>query len=414
MFAYIILSSGVYTLIPTLMVLGAVILTWQLRFDQIQWSPWGLLFSGLGVAFLISAFKISLAFNVAQNFDRSAYTLPGIPDPLLAILVPLRMLFVSAPEWMTETRFLFANYTWKIGQHELEMGVGWVTIPLLLYAAYLLARHPRIKRPIAVLSIAGIAITLLIPIALNYYSPAWNDFLKSVPIVKSFSLFVRFYAVYIPLIAIWAALALYRLPKHRPLVSAVVIACIVATNYYHDKSYYHNQSQPLDPALIKIHHVAWQANPALMPTIGQVTNSTGVNFGDEIVPIKNESFLLGATNMNCQNDMFGYRLEEFPKRELLMAETSVFETTDGRFNLKNPACYVFPDENNCEVGDHFLLSQESELKQFTAYQNYEFAMPGYQRFLNMLSLLSFAGTLLVAAGMPLIQRLGSINKEPLE
>ena len=394
LFSYMILSSGVYTLVPTLLMIGAVFLTLQLRHESLQWQVWSLLFAALLLAFVISAFKISLSFNVAQNFDRSQYALPGVPGLLQAIWLPIRLLFISTPDWMEETRFLFVNYDWNIGRHELEMGVGWVTLPLLGFALYRLAISEHLRRPLAPVWLLGILVALLIPVVLNYYTPAWNEFLKSVPIVKSFSLFVRFYAVYIPLVALWAALAMARLPRHRVPVAAGVIVILVATNGLADKSHYHQENY--DPTLIKNHHVAFLADPSLMPPVNMVTFAAGIHYADKQVRLKNETFVYGASNINCFNDIFGYRLEDFPQVELLKPEVSVLDVTDGRFNLKNPACYIFPEENQCEPGDHFLVSQEQDLREFVHYRNYRFNMPGYQLALNWLGLVTFVGVFLVA------------------
>ena len=61
------------------------------------------------------------------------------------------------------------------------------------------------------------------------------------------------------------------------------------------------------------------------------------------------------------------------------------DLTNGEFNMKNPACYIFPKENNCEIGDHFNYEQLNELKQFTEYKGYDFKTPISQKFFNWLS-----------------------------
>ena len=68
--------------------------------------------------------------------------------------------------------------------------------------------------------------------------------------------------------------------------------------------------------------------------------------------------------------------------------------------MKNPACYVFPDENNCVPGDHFRADQKEELLSFTSYKGYEFNMSKTQKISNWISLISIlmcGGFLLVGS-----------------
>jgi hypothetical protein len=59
--------------------------------------------------------------------------------------------------------------------------------------------------------------------------------------------------------------------------------------------------------------------------------------------------------------------------------------SSGTINLKNPACYVFPDENQCAPGDHFSAGESAKVELFRHYKPYEFAEPLYARIANWLS-----------------------------
>ena len=93
----------------------------------------------------------------------------------------------------------------------------------------------------------------------------------------------------------------------------------------------------------------------------------------------------GLSRINCNESLFGYRHEDFKKKNLLQDEASIFNLTNGKFNMKNPACYIFPKENNCEIGDHFKYEQINELRQFIEYKGYNFKTPLSQKLFNWLS-----------------------------
>lgn len=305
-----------------------------------------------------------------------------------SLLLPVRLLFFSTPDWTTETQFIFSNYSWTIDRHELEMNVGWVTLLLLVFGV--VRSRLKIFMPGNVnqrIALSLLIVLLAIPVALNFYSPAWNEFLKSIPIVKSFSLFVRLYAVYIPLAALLAALSFSLVQGARLYVGGAAILMIVVSHWATDKTYY--EQQDFDPAMLLDHYEVFSRDKTRIPAISQVTNIAMAQYGDEVVIVHNETFVYGASNINCKNDMFGYRLESFPQVQRLIPEAPVDRLHKGTFNLKNPACYVFPEENQCEPGDHFRSDQAEQLNTFVHYKNFDFKMPWYQRAANWISAITF-------------------------
>ena len=97
----------------------------------------------------------------------------------------------------------------------------------------------------------------------------------------------------------------------------------------------------------------------------------------------------GMSQINCNESLFGYLHEDFKKKDLLLINTAVTNLSNERYNMKNPACYVFPEENNCSPGDHFTVNQKEELMSFVSYKGFEFNMTKEQYFFNWLSLIAF-------------------------
>ena len=87
--------------------------------------------------------------------------------------------------------------------------------------------------------------------------------------------------------------------------------------------------------------------------------------------------------MLCYEALFGYWLEFFPLGNLHPGP--VMAMSGGRYNLKNPACYIWPDENNCNPGDHFKQGDEAAVAAFVNYKPFPFEMPLVQSTANWIN-----------------------------
>ena len=241
----------------------------------------------------------------------------------------------------------------------------------------------------------ALLIICLIPMAINFYTPAWNALLKTIPIINSSSMLVKLYAMYIPIVVIFSALVIEKLKFNHYIVPGLILI-LLFIKAYEDKTYYAEQGY--NPKLaVYAHQQVMQSGdvPAIseISSVRCVTNTEGIRMcgGDE-------TMAFGLSQINCTESLFGYRHEEFKQKELLKVGQPVIQLTDDRFNMKNPACYVFPDENNCVPGDHFRADQKEELLSFISYKGYEFNMPKTQNISNWLSLI----TILMCSGLLLI------------
>ena len=64
-------------------------------------------------------------------------------------------------------------------------------------------------------------------------------------------------------------------------------------------------------------------------------------------------------------------------------------------NIKNPACYVFPKENNCEIGEHFKYTEISDANLFLERKPYNFNMPKAQIIANRLSIFALCSFIIM-------------------
>jgi hypothetical protein len=361
------------------------------RFSIGSWAA-RFFYAGL-LAAAISAAKLSALFHFLSHVPRTGYSLPQFTDLDDLLVVLFRSLFFS-PAW-EKARQSMVNAQFILNRHEFEFGL--TIVPLVLLAvggawsvwSLRSRKHPSPRLSPAsrtLIPLAGIGIILLLPIALNYYTPAWNRLLKTVPIIGSSTQCVRWFCVYIPIITVLTVITMEKVPilKRFPkAISLTGIAGVLIFNQLADKSYYHQESYsplPIMSMYYKVKDGQWE------PAITDISVCTDSDGRPGIPVFRNDSLIYGQSQLLCYDSAFGYGLENMPFRQLTPG--SVFKETDGFLNIKNPACYVFPEANDCRPGDHFTVAQKDQVRAFTHYQPYAFNMPLSQRIANRVSLVS--------------------------
>ena len=111
--------------------------------------------------------------------------------------------------------------------------------------------------------------------------------------------------------------------------------------------------------------------------------------------------------MRCYNPIYGYRLEKLGNVHLFPGPVDTV-APDSSLNLINPACLVFPDENQCQPWDRFKAEQRPEAERFAAYHPFEFAKSERQVVADRITLVSvlLAIIFLVAAAGRCIRKSG--------
>ncbi len=357
LFAYAFQTGMVHGIPPLVLSLLVLMLMHGLAFG-FAWRP--LLILGLGGvgALALSASKLSAELAWLHQFPRELYPLPGIANLPVALLIgPLTLLGYAPekPHWLVNT-------VWLIDRHEWEYGVS--VAPFLLFAGALVRRglkkgKPRPTRS-TLAALAALALLLAIPTALNLYTPAWNAFLKSLPYFGNSNTLLRFLSAYILPATVGAGLALdYLAPPEGPrwrsaaALAAVGIAVMLVQNGLTPRAYY--AATAYDPSGIEAAAAKVRAGGSL-PAVTAIGED-----GDG--PAK------GLSILSCYQPLFGYQGEVFPREELRVGPVA---TALGPLNLKNPACYVFPDANACWPGDPFEAEDRERAAAFATYRPFPF------------------------------------------
>jgi hypothetical protein len=395
LFAYMAQSGFSSLMIPGIISIVVIGLIHGLLFGR-QWHFW-LRWAGSGfVGILLCSSKLVAVFSLMESFPRSGYKLPGAKSFLEAASLMLKSLFIS-PAFDPGRIEKLTNIQWHLGRHEWEYSVTFIPLTIMLYGVWKILQQMEKKdlwlkvSSIRWLSVGAISALLILPIALNTFSPEWNTFLKQLPLLKNSSSLIRWFIIYIPIVILAATLILENIPissEYQLGIIVISIASIVALNALTERDFYHRQNY--DPKeIIKTYN---RVKAGLwIPEIKNIGVYLDKN-GQTIMPLyRNNMLVHGASQLLCYEPLFGYQLEDFPIKTLHPGPA--LEEKKGVLNIKNPACYVWPEANNCEPGDHFTVEQKEAAKAFLNFRPFAFQMPTSQRIANCVNCLSLVGVL---------------------
>ncbi|MEO6016747.1 MAG: hypothetical protein ABIP46_05785, partial [Polaromonas sp.] len=338
------------------------------------------------VGLALSAAKLTATFSYLANFPRTFYLLPGADSLPDAFAVVAGALFLPS-EWAVGFGMpKMANLQFVLGAHEWAFNFSLAAALLIVFLVVGLARsggawaRPGLRQG---LLLAALLAGLAWPLAFNYFNPTWNAFLKTVPVINTASTPLRWIIVYIPILAIGIGLLAERAGWKR-WGGLIVGACLLATvaqTALEPRDFYEAQGYDSRPVVLA---------EQLLRSGGFRAGITILGTGAEIKPgaermqlTSNNTFVAGMSQVFCYNPVFGYQLEKFSAANLVRGP--VLAETNGFLNLKNPACYVYPEENNCKPGDLFRASQLEEAKKFAAYKPFDFKISSAQRSANLVT-----------------------------
>lgn len=380
LFSYFIYSGGIHLLAPLALIILIVWVILEIRNENFKTKSFLKkanlsLLLGLG----LSSLKINSSFYFLSYFPRDLYPLPGVENIFnLMKLIFLSLINHPDPEFANE---ITVNKVFNLEKHEFEYGITLLPFLFIIYGGFyfISASKTNLSRKQTLLCII-LFLLFLLPILFNFYSPNWNEFLKTIPLIKSSSTNVRWFCIYIPTIILLGCISIdkIRFKKEFCLVGIIVI---LLTNLFTDQNFYQKQIYNPERILKTFKEVK---EGRLNPEITDVYAKAVLN--QEIV-LGNDLFTVGASQIKPYEPIFGYRLENFPLNPL--SPGPAMQDIGGVFNLKNPACYVFAEANSCLPGNHFLITQKEKAELFRKYKPFTFETPISQKIVNLITIISF-------------------------
>jgi hypothetical protein len=416
----VMLQAGMAVLMPPAFLSLLILLAMHLLVTgQGPAAPLLRLAAGTATGLVLCAAKLAAVGALMAHLPRDAYPLPGFASLPESAWVAVRALFFR-PSPAMRAQLIGTPLHFEL--HEFTYGVGPVPLILMLAAAWLAWRRrataPPAKDWRIPLCWAALAALLLVPSALNTVAPVWTPFLKSLPVIGNSSSLLRWFAAYMLPAILGGSIALDQLAGHGLLggarmaalgMGATVLALLVSDRGFYGAAGAGNY----DPARIE---ESWRAVAASgqAPPITALTMTTDAQGKPEMSQDGQGALVSGLSQINCYEPLFGYFLEAFPRGALHPG--SVYEqTADGRLNLKNPACYVFPGANGCKPGDAFRATQLAQAQDFTAWRPYGWARPGWAiaaGWLNLIGGVAVSLAVTVACGSLWFQRGSGSRQSP--
>ncbi|TXI94795.1 MAG: hypothetical protein E6Q34_04115 [Burkholderiaceae bacterium] len=340
----------------------------------------------------LAASKLMAGFAFLGQFPRTFYSLPGADSVLDELSLLFGALFLPSQQAYQLGMPNMRNLQWDLAPHEWAYNFSTVSALFLLFGALYMANKNKEKLSAALRSPKHLVLLLVlvvgcaIPLLLNFWSPSWNEFLKKIPIVNSMSTPLRWTLVWIPLIAVAMGLIHehFQDKQRGALLTLALIAISGWQMQQEPREYYAAQNYSMIPVMLADQNLK---RDAFKPAITQLGLDAAIQLGESTIPLRvNDTMVAGVSQIACYNPIFGYRLEKFSAQGLSVGP--VMAKANGKLNLKNPACYVFPNENQCAVGEQFAIEQAEQAQKFVRYQPFEFAMSETQQRANLISLIA--------------------------
>lgn len=389
--AYFVHAGALNFLIPGMLSVLALLLIHYLV--KQEWRVFQHYLIAGGIGFLLSVSKISAGFAFARWFPREGLSLglfEGFQNTLLAVFTTF---FVSPWVLLDDMKIGYI-----VQQHELRFGI--TVVPLLIFFLGLW-RLPVLLSKTSVmrfLAFFGLTLLILLPLLLSVRSEALNDVLKALPYFREMSLATRWLGLLIPVFIVLPIVMFATGSEDEQRdsrVSGVVLAAgfglLLVSHLFFEKT---GDEHPYSAAAMNAAVTSVRAGGAV-PTVASIV----AHEGQESFSGVDDSFLTGGSSLICYQALFGYGLDTYPIG--VLKPGSVFMQRGDRYNIKNPACYLFPEENSCRgPGDHFSIAQEDQAARFATNQTFNWKQPWWQLAANMISL--------VSAGLVLLGLLASI------
>lgn len=387
LFALFVQSGMVVLFAPVVLAVAwiGLLLAIQGRVDGVRFAGW--LALALVIATLLCAAKLSSGAAFVSQFPRDFYSTPGIPNVGSLFAAVLRVLFWHASGDITHE---YVHQRVVLFQHEWEYGLGPFALILFVVALVFFVRwRPSTKSDEWDMRKALLVLLFLIPLALNFYTPGWNEFLHRLPILGQSQTLSRWFSFYVPVLSLLAAFAFDAIPFANYRSPAAIILCAATIGFHADEDRdrtgpeSHIPHKGYEPKAVD---EAWEDlhQTGRVPPVDHV----GMLMKDGKADLVNGENLLAqsTSDMHCYEPLFGYRLQQFPQGTLHPG--GALEIYDGKFNLKDPACFVFPHENSCKAGDPFAVADLPDAQALMTYKPERWNESPAQKAANVVNLLA--------------------------
>lgn len=340
------------------------------------------------ISLAVSASKLMGSVELMNVFPRTEYPLPGLDSFINIINVFAHSLWVGSIAAAELAHPLWKNTTLPMPPHEMAFGL--TPIPLIIIMlGCILSIHYRFTRTITsytpitlknLYAIASLILILLIPFAIIYYSEPWNAFLKMLPIISSTASPQRWMLIYMFIIIIIMGINIDNFTKKIKrliFISSLVILPIITW---------------LDPKVDDVVDVysskklSDEFNKAKEQSLDWTISANAI-ITPYLLGGRNYFAIRGYNVLNCYNPTYGFFFEKISFNSIESGDP-LAEIKPNVLNIRNPACILYPKENNCKLWDNFSTQEKSKAAAFVNYKPFDFKRSRMQQVADWITQLS--------------------------
>lgn len=383
-FVIIIFCMSILIVLPVIFIIDPTYLNWKRILAVCA-------FGGIA-GFLISISKLVAVFSfmrffsriVADEYQTSILTgMFGLVLQMLGVmnLVPLLMVAGINPDQLPN--YMYSASRADYGIWEMDMSMTPLVFIILIIGVDMFFHHP--KKYFARATAGGgkyalLFFFLMVWVVVEFTlarGVIYNAF-RNFPILASLHVNPRFAASFIFPLSFFAALLLDRwlrsqaLERHVPILLILNLISLIPLGAYFvfredilARFYDVRRAQA-------VYERMQRGDSFEVLSIGTVKDNT-------------EALYTNTSNLKLYDPIFGYELEYFNPQ---IREGSIWEVSDGYYNMTNPIGFVYPDTGKSLPFERFRIEDEETLRLFAKHLQPKWQIPTYQSALNWVSAVS--------------------------
>jgi len=347
-------------------------------------------FISLFIGLLLAISKISYGIYLLSNFPRKLDS--TILDNFFDFLYTFTTSFFLVPNPFYYESHQYNLKKTYISLHGLEFGLS--IAPLLIFFIFIY-NYKKFLNKNNILCKIFLLVLLIFPIFFIFQVKYISDLFNNLPIFSAVWERCRFFYIYTIPIILFAGLILEKIPLFKKniilTIFLIFIPVVQSLSYNYARNYFFSEKSFERKAIYSVNNVSKFSRSLSKNNINSVKIDRIDYLIDQNRLDKNEGFINSTCKFFCYATTFGYHSEKIPIN-FFSRSADHFDSIkiiDYGYNLFNPACFLFPKENSCKIGDRIKISEKNKLNNLVNYKPVSFNEPTIQKFNNLISLLTF-------------------------
>jgi hypothetical protein len=346
------------------------------------------LFGG-GLALIMSASKLAAVFAFMSFFPRqiadyypNINILKGLSGIILQLLgtmnlAPLLKLVGKDPSLLGGMASITgANY----GFWEFDMSLSPIVIGIIIIGFYRVLRKPKEYSKLFAghkkwlawsMLIFFIWLTIEFTLAKGFFYPT----LQKLPIFSSLHVNPRFASAFLFPLALSAAIIyngwVTKWSERKTVLLFLfvnLLTLISVSTFFMIKTDLQNRSYDVTKSLEIYRLIQSGDNLTVTGIVSDIDNT--------------DALLMHQSNLQLYEPIFGYGLENFHPK---IVPGSIWNVSDGYYNMTNPSGYVFPEINGTRPFERIPIGDKDKLEDFARHKQPGWKIPFYQQVLDWVS-----------------------------